>query len=227
MEEEAFWPPASFGLKWQGGVLNPRTRNKFVCCDEGCPQEAKEHACICLLLMHRSTFHCCNELEVLYNVPSGIPKDHPDRHHGKGGKEHIVSRRIYYLGRCGPDNPFLVGLRHSQGGLCHYSITGLGHRMGLCYLTLPMACASLTDDNGNLQDIRWLYKRIVGHHGPLRAGCPNFKHSRYNVVVKWENGQETQEPLNVFRLDAPVICFQCAERNGLLDVNGWRQVRLC
>jgi hypothetical protein len=37
----------------------------------------------------------------------------------------------------------------------------------------------------------WNIKRIVGQEGPFRASDPEYKGSRYNVLIEWENGEIT------------------------------------
>jgi hypothetical protein len=39
----------------------------------------------------------------------------------------------------------------------------------------------------------WNFKHIVGHEGPFRASDPEYKGSRYNVLIEWENGEITSK----------------------------------
>ena len=71
----------------------------------------------------------------------------------------------------------------------------------------------------------WNFKRLVGHEGPLKASDPEHKSSRYNVLVEWENGEITPEPLNVFGKDEPVTCAVYAREHGLLEEEGWRRFK--
>ena len=71
----------------------------------------------------------------------------------------------------------------------------------------------------------WNFKRIVGHEGPFRASDPEHKGSKYNVLVEWENGEITPEPLNVFGKDEPVTCAVYAHEHGLLEEEGWRRFK--
>jgi hypothetical protein len=41
----------------------------------------------------------------------------------------------------------------------------------------------------------WNFKHIVSHEGPFRASDPEYKGSRYNVLIELENGEITSEPL--------------------------------
>jgi hypothetical protein len=71
----------------------------------------------------------------------------------------------------------------------------------------------------------WNFKHIVGHEGPFRTSDPEYKGSRYNVLVEWENGEITSEPLNIFGKDDPVTCAVYAHEHGLLEEEGWKQFR--
>jgi hypothetical protein len=75
------------------------------------------------------------------------------------------------------------------------------------------------DKNGNGL---WDFKHIVSHEGPFRASDPENKGSRYNVLVEWENGEITPEPLNIFGKDDPVTCAVYAREHRLLDKEGWK-----
>ena len=41
----------------------------------------------------------------------------------------------------------------------------------------------------------WKYKEIVSHEGPLGQNHPNYKGSKYNIMVRWENDEIISEPL--------------------------------
>jgi hypothetical protein len=71
----------------------------------------------------------------------------------------------------------------------------------------------------------WKFKRIVGHQGPLKPGDPRYKGSRWNVMVEWETGETTYEPLHMMAKDDPVTVAAYAKEKGLLDLEGWRQFR--
>jgi hypothetical protein len=71
----------------------------------------------------------------------------------------------------------------------------------------------------------WNFKRIVGHKGPFRTSDPEYKGSRYNVLVEWENGEITSEPLNIFGKDDPVTCTIYAREHGLLEEEGWKRFK--
>jgi hypothetical protein len=85
----------------------------------------------------------------------------------------------------------------------------------------------------------WIFKCIVGHEGPFRASDPEYKGSRYNILVEWENGEITSEPLvdewengeimseplNIFGKDDPVTCAVYAREHGLLEEEGWKRFK--
>ena len=81
----------------------------------------------------------------------------------------------------------------------------------------------LSKDNEN--DVVWKFRRIVSHQGPLRSEHPDYKGSMYNVMVEWETGEITSEPLQLIAADDPVTCAIYAKDNGLLDLPGWRKFK--
>ena len=74
-------------------------------------------------------------------------------------------------------------------------------------------------------DRAWIYKGIIGHDGPLDPKHPKYKGSKYNVLVLWEDGSETYEPLSVIRKDDPITCAKYAKEHGLLNTDGWKQLK--
>lgn len=78
-----------------------------------------------------------------------------------------------------------------------------------------------TEDN----NIYWKYKRIVAHQGPLARDDPDYNGSSYNIMVEWENGERTYEPLSFFGKDDPVACAIYGKEHNLLNKDGWKQFR--
>ena len=74
-------------------------------------------------------------------------------------------------------------------------------------------------------DVVWRFKEIISHEGPLAQNHPNYKGSRYNVNVRWENEEITSEPLKVIAADDPVTLAQYALDKNLLDTDGWKRFR--
>jgi Reverse transcriptase (RNA-dependent DNA polymerase) len=82
----------------------------------------------------------------------------------------------------------------------------------------------LDDDNTENGELT-KFKDITAHQGPLTANDKNYKGSRYNVLVEWEDGDVTFEPLDVIAADDPVTCAVYAKRHNLLDTPGWRRFK--
>jgi hypothetical protein len=68
----------------------------------------------------------------------------------------------------------------------------------------------------------WNFKHIVSHEGPFRTSNPEYKGSRYNVLVEWENVEVTSEPLTIFGKGDPMTCTVYACEHGLLEEEGWK-----
>ena len=71
----------------------------------------------------------------------------------------------------------------------------------------------------------WRFKSISGHQGPLSQSDPSYQGSRYNVLVDWETGESTYEPLHLIAADDPVTCAIYAKEKGLLEEEGWRRFK--
>ena len=71
----------------------------------------------------------------------------------------------------------------------------------------------------------WNFKDIVGHEGPLKSTDPSYKGSTYNVMIAWEDGSRTYEPLSLIAADSPVQCALYAQQNNLLDLPGWKRFK--
>ena len=56
------------------------------------------------------------------------------------------------------------------------------------------------------------FRDIVAHQGPLESTNPDQKGSKYNVMVEWESGEVTYEPLALISKDDP-IPLQSMPRN--------------
>jgi len=78
------------------------------------------------------------------------------------------------------------------------------------------------DDDGTKL---WKFRCILAHEGPLKPSDPSYKGSKYNVMIEWENGEVTSEPLTIIATDDPVTCTIYAKENGLLDLDGWKQFK--
>jgi hypothetical protein len=71
----------------------------------------------------------------------------------------------------------------------------------------------------------WTFSGIRDHQGPLPKNHPEFKGSAYNVLVEWDDGSESWEPLDIIIKDDPLTIAKYANNNNLLDVPGWKKVK--
>ena len=66
---------------------------------------------------------------------------------------------------------------------------------------------------------------VVAHQGLLESTDPNHKGSKYNVMVEWESGEVTYEPLTLISKDDPITCAVYAKKHDLLDTTGWKHLK--
>eukprot|EP00977_Amphora_coffeiformis_P007477 scaffold1638_cov103-Amphora_coffeaeformis.AAC.2 len=80
-------------------------------------------------------------------------------------------------------------------------------------------------NQNDVNPVIWKYKWIVSHQGPLKPGDTGYNGSIYNVMLEWEGGEISSEPLSVIAKDDPVTCAIYAKDNNLLDTEGWKQFK--
>ena len=95
----------------------------------------------------------------------------------------------------------------------------------ISYAELNDIISDMIDDQEKNPDCPFIYKGIIGHQGPLHPKHQNYKGSKYNVKVQWEDGSITWEPLNIFAKDDPITCAVYAKDNDLLETDGWKALR--
>ena len=61
-------------------------------------------------------------------------------------------------------------------------------------------------------DSLFKFRDIVAHQGQLESTDPDRKGSKYNVMVEWESGEVTYEPLTLFSKDDPITCAGYAKK---------------
>ena len=74
-------------------------------------------------------------------------------------------------------------------------------------------------------DSLFKFRDIVAHQGPLESTDPNQKGSKYNVMVEWESGEVTYEPLTLISKDDPITCAVYAKKHDLLNTTGWKHLK--
>ena len=70
-------------------------------------------------------------------------------------------------------------------------------------------------------DSLFKFRDIVAHQGPLESTDPDQKGSKYNVMVEWESGEVTYEPLTLISKEDPINCAVYAKKHDLLDATRW------
>ena len=65
----------------------------------------------------------------------------------------------------------------------------------------------------------------IGYQGPLKATYPSWQGCKYNVLVEWETGEKTYEPLSVLAAYNPGTYVTNAKENDLLHADGWKRFR--
>ena len=70
------------------------------------------------------------------------------------------------------------------------------------------------------QDSLFKIRDIVAHQCSLTSTDPNHNGSKYNVMVEWDTGEDTYEPLTLFSKDDPITCAGYARKHDLLDTTG-------
>ena len=74
-------------------------------------------------------------------------------------------------------------------------------------------------------DSLFRFRGIVAHQGPLESTDSNQKGRKYNVMVEWESGEVTYEPLTLISKDDPITCAVYAKKHDLLDTTGWKHIK--
>ena len=69
-------------------------------------------------------------------------------------------------------------------------------------------------------DGMWKFREIIGHKR-VPSTNKEYKGSMYNVLVLWEGGTQTWEPLGQIIKDDPVTVALYAKKHGLLGTTGW------
>ena len=77
--------------------------------------------------------------------------------------------------------------------------------------------AAANEDN-EINDDLFKFRALIGHQGPLKPTDPNWKGCKFNVLVEWETGEKTYEPLSILAADDPVTCATYAKENDLLHI---------
>jgi hypothetical protein len=80
------------------------------------------------------------------------------------------------------------------------------------------------DESGVLSD-QHAFRSIIGHEGPLKPGDPKYKNSSHNLLVHWEDGSTSWEPLIILAKDDRVSVAKYGLGNDVLDKPGWKRLK--
>ena len=69
------------------------------------------------------------------------------------------------------------------------------------------------------------FREILDHQGPIRSNDPRYKGSSWNVLIQWEDGSTTWEPLSSIVGADIVTVAAYGKEHGLLDLPGWKKAR--
>jgi hypothetical protein len=59
----------------------------------------------------------------------------------------------------------------------------------------------------------------------LRTSDKDYKGSTFNVLIEWETGETTYEPLDLIASDDQVTCAENGKKHNLLGIPGWKRFR--
>eukprot|EP00934_Nitzschia_sp_Nitz4_P007134 Nitzschia sp. Nitz4//scaffold846_size1981//130//1963//NITZ4_009307-RA/size1981-snap-gene-0.4-mRNA-1//1//CDS//3329559005//7124//frame0 len=88
----------------------------------------------------------------------------------------------------------------------------------LAYHEFAMALEEELEDDGVFK-----FRAIRSHQGPLSKTDPEWRGSNWNLLIEWENGEITAEPLSFFAKEDPVSCAIYGKQAGLLELPGWKR----
>ena len=80
-------------------------------------------------------------------------------------------------------------------------------------------------DTGQHEDGLCKFKSIKDHRGPCTSTDPEYLGSSYNLLIEWETGEMTWEPLSNIIADDPYSCAVYAKKLDLLNTPGWKQLK--
>jgi hypothetical protein len=69
------------------------------------------------------------------------------------------------------------------------------------------------------------FKSILAHQGPLTVRDPRYKGSAWNLLIEWDTGEPTWEPLKIIASCNPVAAALYGEPNNLLKKKGWKYLQ--
>ena len=80
-------------------------------------------------------------------------------------------------------------------------------------------------DTGPLEDGLYRFKCIKDHKGPYTSSDPEYNGSSYNLLIEWETGEQTWEPLSNIIASDPYTCAVYDKEHNLLNTPGWKLLK--
>ena len=80
-------------------------------------------------------------------------------------------------------------------------------------------------DTGPLEDGLYRFKCIKDHKGPYTSSDPEYNGSSYNLLIEWETGEQTWEPLSNTIASDPYSCAVYAKEHNLLNTPRWKLLK--
>ena len=80
-------------------------------------------------------------------------------------------------------------------------------------------------DTGPLEDGLNRFKCIKDHKEPYTSSDPEYNGSSCNLLIEWEPGEQTWEPLSNIIASDPYICAVYAKEHNLLNTPGWKLLK--
>ena len=80
-------------------------------------------------------------------------------------------------------------------------------------------------DTGPLEDGLYRFTCIKDHKGPYTSSDSEYNGSSYNLLIEWETGEQTWEPLSNIIASDPYTCAVYAKEHNLLNTPGWKLLK--
>ena len=80
-------------------------------------------------------------------------------------------------------------------------------------------------DTGPLEDGLYRFTCIKDHKEPYTSSDPEYNGSSYNLLIEWETGEQTWEPLSNIIASDPYTCAVYAKEHNLLNTPGWKLLK--
>ena len=80
-------------------------------------------------------------------------------------------------------------------------------------------------DTGQLENGLYKVRCIRDHRGPYNPSDPEYLGSSYNLLIEWETGEMTWEPLSYIIASDLYMCAVYAKEYDLLNTPGWKLLK--